>query len=436
MELEAAAPSLVEATSAQLTTRSQVRKLDTDIAMRPASHIIRRQQRPTPMNRLRLGAAARSGHAAVLPFPGIPMPQRDGRGRRIGAGLLAGGLHLALLAGLFAAVWLTPPKEEEEPIPIELVEIKPPPPPPKPLEPVQEKVVEKLPAPPVPVPIPKPAPAPAPKALAERRSVNFEPSAQAIAPQVVNPSVIQKASPTIDAKSLDVKALQSTVSAPTEIRTASTAMTTVAAVTNVAVPTAPRAVDVGSASPAVRGPVQGALPAGTMVGPKAIAAPGSGSVGAGSVVRSGDGSSVREGAVTGRDVLGSADGDRIASVNTRVGQGNMSGTGDGNALGGDSADCDSRPEVAAYQAQVRERTKARWIAPPGIQGAVSAQLSWKLDVSGSAVSVRLVNASSNVIGNSVVEALRAAAPFPAMSDRVRCLANRTLTGTFTLTPEG
>jgi TonB family protein len=65
-----------------------------------------------------------------------------------------------------------------------------------------------------------------------------------------------------------------------------------------------------------------------------------------------------------------------------------------------------------------------------------ATLSWKLDPSGSATNVQLVNASTNEIGSSVVDALRAASPFPPMPDRVRCLANRRLTGTFLLTPEG
>lgn len=417
------------------TPETARRRQDTDTAMRPTQTIRRRMARPTPMSRLRLGAAARTGSAAVLPFPGIQMPEPEGRGRRISAAMVAGGLHLALLAALFAVVWLTPPVEEDEVIPIELVKIEPPPPPPPP--PKVEKVVEKPPAP-VPAPVPKPpAPAPAPKALAERRSVNFEPSAQAIAPQVVNPSVIQKASPSIDAKSLDVKALQSAVSAPTEIRSASSvAVQTVSAVTNVAVPNAPRAVDIGSVSaPAVRGPIQSASQVGAMVGPKAIAS-ASDSVGAGSVVRSGDGSSVREGAVTGRDVLGSPDGERLANVNTRVGQGNLKGTGEGTTLGGDAADCDSRPEVAAYQAQVKERVRARWVAPPNLQAGLKATLSWQLDVSGSATSVKLVAAPTNEAGNSVVEALRAASPFPPMSDRVRCLANRRLTGTFYLVPEG
>jgi hypothetical protein len=284
-----------------------------------------------------------------------------------------------------------------------------------------------------------PKPAPAPKALAERRSVNFEPSAQAVAPQIINPSVIQKASPTIEAKSLDVKALES-VAAPREIQTASVAVQTVSAMTNVSAPSsAPRQLDLGQAvAPALRGPVQAkGGPAGASVGPKAIAGPSSGSVGTGTVVRSGDGSSVREGVVTGRDVLGSPDGERLANVNTQVGQGNLRGPGgEGTVLGGDASDCDERPEVRAYREQVRQRTLARWVAPPSVTRGAKATLSWKLDPSGSATAVQLVNASTNEIGSSVVDALRAASPFPPMSDRVRCLANRRLTGTFLLTPEG
>lgn len=412
--------------------------------------IRRRILRPTPLRRLKIGAAARSGRAATVPFPGIHLPEPEGRGRRSSSLAIAAGLHLAIVASLLAVVWLTPPKEEEEVIPIELVELPPPPPPPPP-------VVERKPPPPPPAPAPKPAPqiakpapapapvpkpaepAPAPKALAERRSVNFAPSAQAVQPQIVNPSVVQQASPTLDAKALDVKALES-VSAPREIQTASVAVQTVEAVTAVSAPSsAPRNLDLGQAvAPALRGPVtaQGG-PAGASVGPKAVAGAKGNSVGTGSVVRSGDGSSVREGVVTGRDVLGSPDGERLANVNTQVGSGNLRGPGgEGTTLGGDAPDCDQRPEVKAYREQVRQRTLARWVAPPSMTSGAKATLAWKLDPAGSATSVQLVNASTSEIGNSVVNALRAASPFPPMNDRVRCLANRKLTGTFLLTPEG
>ena len=397
--------------------------------MQPTMTIRRREPRPTPMHRLRLGAA-RAG-AATIAFPGIRLPEPEGSARRIVAGLVAGGLHLALVCTVLAVAWMTPPQEQEKPIPIELVEIKPPPPPPPPAppKPEPEKLVEKAPVP-APTPAPKPAPAPAPKALAERRSVNFEPSAQAIAPQVVNPSVIQKASPTVEAKALDVKALQSAPSAPTEIHSAPVAVQTVNAVTNVSAPSPTRAVDVGSVSaPAVRGPVQSAAQAGAMVGPKAIAAPGSGSVGAGSVVRSGDGSSVREGAVTGRDVLGSPDGERLANVNTRVGQSNLRGNGEGTTIGGADPNCDSRPEVQAYMAQIKSRMYSRWSVPQGL-GSVTVKLRFQLDPGGSAARVELLSSGHPEVGSAAVDALRAASPFSPMNDRVRCLSETPIVAVF------
>ena len=388
--------------------------------------IRRRSERATPFTTLRLGAAARSGAAARMAFPGIafPDPQR-GRGRAL-AGAFALLAHLSVIGALFAIAWMAPPKVDDEPIPIELVKLPPPPPPPP-----QVAKVEPPPAPkaaPAPIPAPKPpAPAPAPKALAERRTPTFNPSAQTVTPQIVNPSVIAKASPAVDAKSLQS-------SAPRQIQNSAVAIQAVQAVTNVAAP-APTKVDVGNAgAPALRGPVQAAGVVSPSVGPKAIASPTAGeSVGTGRVVRSGDGSSVREGAVTGRDVLGSPDGPRVASADTRVGTGNLRGDGRGTTLGGDTSDCDERPEVKAYMAQIRERTLSRWSPPHDAPtGNTQATLSWQLDVGGSASDVQLVSARDKKVGATVVDALRSASPFPPMNDRVRCLAERRVKGTFSL----
>lgn len=394
----------------------------------------RRVERSTPLRDLRMGAAARSGRAARFAFPGIEFPQPEGSRRRTTAGALAILTHASVFALLFALAWLMPAPVKEEPIPIELIELpKPPPPPPPPIAKVEPKPAPapKAPTPPPPKPVAvvkpaPPAPAPAPKALAERRTANFDPSAQAVKPQVINPSVIAKASPAVDAKSLQS-------SAPREIQTSGINVQAVQAVTNVAAPT-PTQVDMGAAAaPALRGPLQGAGAAGPSVGPKAIAAPNSNSVGAGSVVRSGDGSSVREGVVSGRDVLGSPDGARVASANTAVGQGNMRGTGEGTTLGGDTSDCDARPEVRAYMASLKERTLSRWSPPPDApSGQSQATLRWQLDVGGSASRVELVSARDKKVGATVVDALRSASPFPPMNDRVRCLAERKVTGTFKL----
>jgi outer membrane biosynthesis protein TonB len=364
-----------------------------------------------------------------MAFPGIAFPEPANGWRRAFASALAITAHVSVIAALFALAWLAPTPEKEEPIPIQLIQVRPPPPPPPKVakvEPPPAPTAAPAPAPKA-TPMPKPTPAPAPKALAERRSVNFAPSAQTVTPQIVNPSVIAKAAPAVDAKSLQS-------SAPREIQSSAIAVQAVQAVTNVAAPI-PTQVDIGNAgAPALRGPVQAAGVAGPSVGPKAIASPSAGeSVGTGRVVVSGDGSSVREGVVTGRDVLGSPDGARVASADTRVGDGNLRGGGDGTTLGGDTSDCDARPEVRAYMAQIRERTLSRWAPPPDAPtGQTQATLSWQLDVGGSASSVQLVSARDKKVGATVVDALRSASPFPPMNDRVRCLAERRVKGTFSL----
>jgi hypothetical protein len=133
-------------------------------------------------------------------------------------------------------------------------------------------------------------------------------------------------------------------------------------------------------------------------------------------------------------VLGSPDGPRVASADTRVGQGNLSGKGEGTTLGGNDSDCRERAEVNAYLAALKERTVARWVAPPDApNGQVQATLRWQLDVGGSATRVELISAQNSKVGATAVDALRSASPFPPMSDRVRCLAGQSITGTFKLT---
>lgn len=373
--------------------------------------IRRRTPRPTPFRSLRLGTAARSGAAATLAFPGFRFPEPEGRRRRAAATAASVGLHAAIAAGLVALIWFVPEAEPDKPIPIELL---------------QE----------IPTPVAHDEPAPAPKALAERRNVNFAPSAQTVTPEVVNPTVVARAAPRLDAKSLAVQNLQASVTAPREIQRSSVAVEAVQAVTSVAA-AAPTQVDVSvAAAPALRGPAQALAPSGASVGPKAIAdSPSAGaSIGTGPTVVSGDGSSVREGMVSNRDVLGSADGPRLANVNTRVGQSNLRGSGgEGTTLGGVAPDCERRAEVMAYLGALKDRTVARWVPPPDAPaGNMRATLRFQLDVGGSATRVELVSAQNPKLGATVVDALRSASPFPPMSDRVRCLAGQAITGTFSL----
>jgi hypothetical protein len=386
------------------------------------------------MRALRIGAAARAGAAPRFSFPGFAYPRPEGRSRRLLAGLGAVAFHTVLLGALVLATWLSPPEEKEKPIPVALLP-PPPPPPPRP-EPRVERAPVPAPTPaprpePVPVARPKPVPAPAPKALAERRSVQFAPQAQAIQPQVVNPTVIAKPSAAVQAPKLDMNRVSS-VTAPREISSAPLAVESVQAAPSPVAAT-PSRVDLGAAgAPALRGPVEPNAPVGTSVGPRQVVASGT-TVGTGSAT-TGDGSSVREGQLSSRDVLGSPDGPRLANVNTRVGQSNMKGPGGtGTVLGGGDPDCDTRPEVRAYMDQIKQRTLARWAtAGKTPAGRVKAKLRFQVDVGGSASRVEMVSSDDPRVGSSVVDALRAASPFPPMSDRVRCLADSQLTATFTL----
>jgi hypothetical protein len=405
--------------------------------MAASTRIRRRHPRPSPLRDLRLGAAARAGAAPRLSFPGFSTPGPEGRGRRLLAGLAAIGVHAVLIGGLLLAERIFPPQEKEKPIAVALL---PPPPPPAPKPPPPEPRVERAPTPaptpaprPAPTPVAKrePAPAPAPKALAERRSVQFAPQAQAIQPQVVNPTVIARAAPAVAAPRLDVNTVSS-VTAPREIASAPLAVESVQAAPSPVAAVVSK-VDLGATgAPALRGPIDAQAPVGASVGPRPVVASGS-TVGTGTAT-TGDGSSVREGRLSSRDVLGTSDGPRLANVDTRVGQGNLKGPGGtGTVLGGGDPDCDTRPEVRAYMDQIKQRTLARWAttgnAPPG---RVRARLRFQVDVGGSASRVEMISADDPRVGSSVVDALRAASPFPPMSDRVRCLADSQLTATFTL----
>ncbi len=366
-------------------------------------------KRPTassPLRTLKLGAAT-AGSAGAAEFPGLP-PDDSGQGReRLVSTAVSTLLHGAILLTLILLAWLNPPIEEEL-VPVTLFKEKE-------IPKVEEKADE---------------PAPAPKALAERRLMDFAPQAQAIQPQVLNPSVVARAAPQVNAQAIDMTQVAAVV-APKSISASAVVVEHASAVQSIVGAVASK-VDVGTlAAPALRGPMDATLPAGPSVGPKAIAAVGT-TVGTGTVAGLGDTSSVRDGVASNRDVLGSPDGAPLANVNTRVGQGFMrGGTGEG-SLGGAAPDCLSRPEVTAYTKLIKDRVYARWVLPPESPADVTVTLSFRLEPAGSVVKVEWRNAGNAAIGTSAMEALRSAAPFPPMSDRVRCLAGNNLIATFSI----
>ena len=376
------------------------------------------------MRTRRVGAAFRAGNAATIrreAFPGMNLEVATTRGETVRSGTISVAIHAALLLLLLFVAYMTP-QIREEILPVQIIkEEAPKPPPPPPVEQVEAK------------PEPKPEPAPAPKALAERRSLDFAPQAQAVAPQIVNPTVIQKAAPSIAAQKIQMNEVAAVV-APKDIAHATVVAERATAIASVATAQVAK-VDLGAAeAPALRGQTNAALPTGASAGPRQVVAQGD-TVGTASAVNLGSGSSVREGIASNRDVLGVPSGAPLANVNTRVGQGFMRGEG-GNGTGGegggvDLEECLNRPEVKNYVEQVRARMYQRWTLPQDVPAGQKVLLDFKLDASGSVMESSVRSASSNVVGSSAVDALRSAAPFAAMPERVRCLARRGLTGTFT-----
>src|SRR5262245_875355 len=362
----------------------------------------RREKRHSPMRSRRMGAAFESparGGAAAIEFPGLSLAEPEDRRRTLVSGSISAGLHFGAV-GLLLLLASLAPVIEEQLIPVQLL---------------KEKQREEA--------------APAPKALAERRSAVYAPAVQAIQPQVINPRVIAEAAPAVSAEALQMDAVSS-VAAPTQISRSATVVERVSAVNSIVAARA-STVDVKAVGgSAVRGPIQVEGPVGPSVGPRQVAvATGAPTMGTGTL-SIGSGSSVKEGVVTGRDVLGSPDGAPLVSIDTSVGEGNLRGSGgEGSSVlaGGGSTEaaneCLGRPEVQQYLSEVQQRTISRWVIPPGVPSGERVTLRFSLDVGGSASSVSVVKSTHNALGASAVDALRAAAPFPPMPASVRCLGS-------------
>jgi TonB family protein len=367
-----------------------------------------RPKRRSPMRLRRAGAAfekpARGGAAAVE-FPGLSLAEPEDRRRTIVSGSLAFGVHAGAV-GLLILIASLAPVIEEQLIPVQIL---------------KEEVKRD-------------EPAPAPKALAERRSSTYAPAVQSIQPQVINPRVIAEAAPSVSAEALQMDSVSS-VAAPTQISRSATVVERVSAVNSIVAARASN-VDVRAVGGSVvRGPIQVEGPVGPSVGPRQVAvATGAPTMGTGTL-SIGSGSSVKEGVVTGRDVLGSPDGAPLVSIDTSVGEGNLRGSGgEGSSVlaGGAKTpnECMARNEVKQYLAEIEQRTISRWVLPPGIKSDQKVTLRFRLDVAGSATSVSIKQASDNALGASAVDALRAAAPFPPMPEAVRCLGMLEVTATF------
>jgi hypothetical protein len=365
-------------------------------------HISRRKPRQSPMRMRRqaLVPATAAGGPSAEAFPGTPMPDPQGTKERALSGSLSLLLHAAVIGAIIGLAALTPEETIEQLI--EVVRL--------PDQPSNDE------------------PAPAPRVIAES-SGRLAPAPMALAPQVVNPAVIQRRAPTVSAQQIQVDAV-SPVQAPKAVQRRAVAVTQARAYQSPIV-ASPTQINVQSTAPAISGPVEFQAPVGTTSGPRQVVTTGN-TVGAGAAGSLGTGSSVRGGLASDRDVFGGKTGAR-ASVNTAVGSGGGRGAGGtGSGTGGVSyEDCVGRSEVQAYLGGIKNRVLGRWTTV-GVSGTHRVTMRFSLDRAGSASRVEVVNAANPQVGDSAVNAMRSASPFAAMPDRVACLANFPLTGTFTL----
>lgn len=378
-----------------------------------------RRRRRSPMATRRVGmafrpAAAGAPHAAV-DFPGLPDHDSEDSRRTWITGLLALLLHGSVLGLLFLFASFAPEMVDQI-LEVQLIKEQP-----------QDKPEE---------------PAPAPMALAERRLPNFAPQVQTVQPQIVNPRIIAEAAPAVRAEKLDMDAVSSVV-APTQLaRSSAPVVERVSAIHSPVVARASKVDVQGVGGPALRGPIQSDSPVGPSVGPRKVEVATSGqSFGTGKLDIGGQGSSVREGRITGRDVVGTPTGSPVVSINTAVGDGLVggaggTGTGRGPASSKSRSECLVTPAVQRYLGTVERKTLDRWILPPGVAADQQVTLRFQIDSSGSAVSVSVVKASDNALGASAVDALRAAAPFPPMPDSAACLAGAPIVASFSNPVDG
>ncbi len=364
-----------------------------------------RPKRNHPMRTRRIGAVGAHGGASsgeAIPFPGSEMPDPEGGGRAwvtSGISLLVHGGAIALL--LFIASQI--PEEEKEKI-IELI--------------LPEEVASEE------------EPAPAPTAIAESLAA-FDPAPMAMAPQIVNPTVIQDFAQPVEAARIDTAVVAPTV-APTQVDFRSVTVETTGRVASVASATTAPVVP-NYQGPALAGPIQHQAPVGVVSGPRQVV-PSGNTIGTAGPNSLGSGSSVRQGIASSRDVFG-ADQGVVANPNMNLGRMGGAGVGgDGRGPGAVSFDaCLARPEVNAYLARVKDRTLSRWILPEGVRTS-TAKLRFRIDPAGSASGVSVVDSGSDpAAGKAAVEALLAASPFSHMGPQVRCLANHNLFGSFTNT---
>ncbi len=388
----------------------------------------RPHRRSSPYQTTKVMRLHASGNRAAVPgasFPGRTRPFDEERGTRILGSLgLALLLHAALLAAMLAAPGdsgLDTPAMIQ--IPVQLIKT-----PPAPLPAARaERSAEQL--------APEVVPARAPRTLA-RRPRAVQSAARAVETPVTRAA--QQAPAHIDVKDLPAE------TAPRELEQVShERVEAMNVLPSTSVPSETRAMNVsiaeaGSlhATPELD-PTDPALsasaptPMGTDYGSSAAAPVES----TPEAVMAGTPLAV--GVLTDRNIVGFADAPPLPELDTGSSEtillatGGPDAQGDG-AIGGD-AGCRGKPEVQAYTHLIHDRVYPR-LGDRKVTQITEVIVSITLDPAGSLVDIELLESDDPALGQSTLAAFQAAAPFPAMSAAVRCVADAPIPWRFRLHP--
>ncbi len=359
-----------------------------------------------------VGLAVAGGAPIAGPRLGFPGDDDD-RSAWI-SGSVSVALHAGLLGAIFLTAWLSPKVIEEQTIEVTL------------LEPEYEPV--ELPG--------SNEPSAGPVALAARAPASAAAMAAAMAAAAEAPTPDQ-----LDLSARELQMAQLDARAPTALDRQPVDVERLEAQPDTAV--APRPLDVATLSPVAVDASDLAAPKVDMSAPTAIESAAPTAVSAPQAFAGYQevagaqyaGQAATSGTVAPEGASGAYAGQ--VGVDTGIagayaGGGGGGGTGTGSGV--PSVECLRSAYVHRYMKEVERRTYARWEHPPDIPTDSTVKLRFKLDVTGSPTAVEFVEATNDQLGSSAVQALRTAAPFPAMDPNVRCLAERNLTATFIANP--
>jgi hypothetical protein len=362
-------------------------------------------QRPTRLHRsgprvsrLRLGVHLSPAAAGGVPLPddapNLTIRPPESARAAVVSGTITTLLHVAGIAILAWLAWMAP--EVAQLIPV--------------------KIVQELPG--------SNDPAPAPRKVIARRPVASVSAAQL--QQTVRPTTTP--AQRVSAQSLNMAAVDP-VAAPAQIQRR---QVDVSRVTAVSVTDAQRAaVDLSQVSAVSVQTGDLTAPVVDVAGPRQVAAGAVVAAGAPQITAAFE--EVGETDYTGQASPGEYTEGPVNEIviDTGVSDEFAGGTG-GTGTAENTVSCMESAFVQRYLDVIRRRTEARWDVPSGTPIDARVVLRFELDSSGTAANVDYDRGANSELGASAVAALRAASPFPPMTDNNRCLSELSLKGTFSV----